>query len=380
MRAARCLACLACGAVVLAACQRIAGIHDEPGATPPSASSDAGPDASRDSTAPDSGVPDVQVPCPGRRPPLSLKQAAPGNPNSLSTFALRTIQFQGVTGYDLDCHLTQGGADLPCSGSPDDLEGGVDSELNALLKQQLPGTDPVGDHFTAEMARGAETVLLEIANAKPPFPSNVNGLQFALISSNGLQYVNCNQQIVDGSVPPNWDGCDSWREDVDFKVYITADAYIRNNEFVAIYPANGAVPTIFLSGMRLELHQAIITARIVTHAAAGADGGALVTLEDGVIAGRVSTADAVRAVLEYRDEGKKPLCAYPGAAGPLESVLCPSRDMPNSGNGTATDTCDSLSFTAGFEAVPAGVVSGGTLAFDAGCLPYNPNCPSDAGP
>jgi hypothetical protein len=44
----------------------------------------------------------------------------------------------------------------------------------------------------------------------------LNELQFAMIGSNGLQYVNCTTDEVDGSAPPNWDGCDSWRQNIDF--------------------------------------------------------------------------------------------------------------------------------------------------------------------
>ncbi len=127
--------------------------------------------------------------------------------------------------------------------------------------------------------------------------------------------------------------------------------------------------------MRLKLHEAIVTAQIVNHPGQAADGGDLTTLENGVIAGRVDTPEAVMAVIEFRDEGKKPICAYQDTYKQITNLLCPSRDMPKTGSGGHNAVCESSSFTAGFQAVPANAVSGGTLDFDAGCLPYDPTCP-----
>ncbi len=222
MRAMRSVLVVVCAAVVLGGCQLIGGIKDEEGAPVP----------------PDAG-------CGGRRPPDPLVEAGTGDNSLISTFALRSIQLDGVIGYNLDCHETSAdGGGQPCPGSPEDDDGGVDSEINLLLASYLVGVDPVGTHFTQEMAAGSESMLLQIANAQPPFEANVNGLKVALISTNGLQYVNCNNDQVDGSVPPNWDGCDSWRQNTDFQGNFTNNAYIRDNQLVASYPATGPVLTI----------------------------------------------------------------------------------------------------------------------------------------
>jgi hypothetical protein len=150
---------------------------------------------------------------------------------------------------------------------------------------------------------------------------------------------------VDGSTPPRWDGCDTWVHE-DFAGRTSDTGYVKDGVLVAKYKS---LP-VTLGELTLTMSAAVITAHVVT-----VDGGTL-TLQKGIIAGRVNAQEAIGAAARFHIKAALPM---------LEDAICAHRDLPGATTSySPAATCDSLSIAIGFEAVAAG--SNGTITYDAG--------------
>ncbi|HEY8077815.1 MAG TPA: hypothetical protein VIF62_27000 [Labilithrix sp.] len=379
-RARIALAATASLGAALAACQILAGIHDEDGADRPV---DAALASDVVSPTADAGV-DARIAC--RILDASPAPAAPaGDPTAPTTvFALRSISFAPIGGIDLDCRDTRDGGDAPCRGSPDDGEGGADQAYNVALADQVGGGgtgDPTGDHFTSQFQLGGETVLISVADLTLPFPTDATGLHVGIIGSYRLKSVDCAGplSVVDAGTEggtPKWDGCDEWWQVHDLKTYVTTNAFLSGGTLYATFEDPVRID---LNEMTVTIQHLFLTATFVTNPGAGADGGTLYALQRGVLAGRMTPEDATLATLNYHTSLKPPLCQQLQALPvQLRDAVCTRRDLPLSGSGAPDETCETVSIALPFEAVSAlshGAEMGYLFDNDAGCPAFDASCP-----
>ncbi len=353
-------ACLALGA---AACQVLLGIDDEAGVTRPSDASAEAADASEAGPVVCNGLhpPDERGVDTGSGPPLY--------------FALRTLSAArdvgdggegGVAGYDVDHHCTFADADLPCVGSPDDADGGVDNAFAALL-QKVPssnGADPFA--WTEQIGEGHEGIFFALYNYSGADDDGT--VSFAMVPSPGIVSTDCDAS-TGAPGGPKWDGCDVWS---------LGDAPIVSSTLTNLRPGYVVGRTLVVTydevPMRLGLFFVTLHGAIVTATLERDDGG--VALVDGVIAGRVRAEDLNVGLGEvYVKVGGKstPICDS-ALRDTLHDEVCKGRDLRLADDNTAA-TCDAFSLGVSFSAAPVPFGVAGDAAPPPACAPIDASCP-----
>jgi hypothetical protein len=296
--------------------------------------------------------------------------------------AIRTVSITGgldggaTPGFDLDgvctcfpdettAHKAKPSCLAPSGSSPAcDGDGGADRQLGniiggypELLGQRLPET-------------GGPTLLLEIT--KYNGRANDSDVFVGIFPSQGIYDGNAacmGGAGFDASAPPytpTWTGCDRWALDSLYVLPGTAEpktylhAYVSDH--VLVVPPSDR-PVAFVAGnAALPVSSALLTARLVAvdpglvPIVPAPTTGTLFRMEDGVVAGRVGTKDALRALAtsEATTDGG-PLCGFPSFFTSVKtSFVCPNADIMRSEmmDFNSVD-CDAISLAAAFAAQPA---------------------------
>lgn len=370
MRRRRSFAIATLAALSVAACQLIAGIEDQEG-TPRSATGEAGP------VPPDASDADVVKTCVPHVPPSPPPVEDPtGNQGAPLFFAIRqafSAVDGGTVGYDIDDHCSAGGADVPCHGSPNDRDGGIDNAFFAdfisSLAIPIGGSDPALATTNEAIDAGSDGIFLAVYgyNGQP----DDDKVSFALVSSPGLVSTACGDAGAEAG--PRWDGCDVWSIG-STKIIATVlqevqPAYVTQGTLVVRYGTKDLA--IRFGGTELRLRDAIVSAKLVPL------GDGRHELQDGVITGRAPTADLFESAarVTVRVGGSvKHLCETPATIEVIRDNICPARDLRLAGDDPSS-ACDGLSIAIGFGASPAavGLPGGDKVLFT--CAPFDASCP-----
>ena len=342
----------------LAACQVLLGI-DDPDTVP------RPPDAAPAATV-----------C-GARPPPSKPDDPSGEEAGGLFFAIRTIAVltsRGPVGYNIDHHCTSGDADLPCVGSPDDLDGGIDNAFEALMTS-LPGTgstDPLSEDLNAKIGTGRDSMFLGLYHYNQQ--SNDSVVELGMISAPVLVANDCDAAVPDdaGPIRPKWDGCDIW----SLGDALVVDQLLPNAKERS-YVSDGTLVAHFddlalnIGVLSLHILDAILTSRVVKLPSGGW------SLADGIIAGRLRADQFIQEVAELYVHGagpSTPVCKVQGFPEQLRQLVCKARDLRVGDDNTAA-TCDGLSFGLSFEAESVAFGVPGDAAPGPVCQPIDTHCP-----
>lgn len=357
-------------ALLVAACQFVVGLKDEEGAprTPEVAPSDAAVDSKGDS----------QTACVGKvpPPPPSLPPDRTGTQGEPLFFAVRGVSSVvdgGTVGYNLDRHCTSAGDDVPCLGSPDDGERGIDNaffaNFIATLAIPLGGSDPALATTNESIATGSDGLFLALYGYNGH--DDDDKVSFALVGSPGLVSTACGDAGADGG--PRWDGCDVWSvgqaEMVATVLRNAQPAYVAGRTLVARYGGEDLV--VPFGGTELRLRDALVTARLVQQA------GGRYELRDGVVTGRGSSATlfetAARVTVKINGNIRH-LCETPTTIEIIRDRLCPALDLRVGGDNPSA-ACNGMSLAIGFHAAPVavGVMGPEKPLFE--CPPFDAGCP-----
>lgn len=356
------------GVALVAACVSLAGLS---GDAPPAV--DAGPDApNQDAAPPDPCVHAVP-------PPPPAKDDDPVGVVPPLVVAVREVSLKGALdggapiGYDLDgvctCfgdRTTAHGGDPSCvapdGGAPAcDGDGGADTQLTNLLAGYP-------DFFgTALKDRGGPTLLIKITGYNGR--ANDREVFIGVYGSTGIyDDTGCGASDGGGVPPytPTWKGCDRWSLDEQYVIPGTSEptsfvsGYVTDH--VLVMRPSAKTITFLVGNTSLDVAGSIVTARLVAVDANLVDivpppeVGKLFRLEDGVVAGRATTTDALRSLaggMAFNDGG--PLCGAASFYGVVKrSFLCPNADVSsNLAKDFTNAPCDSISVGAAFTALPA---------------------------
>lgn len=284
------------------------------------------------------------------------------------------VQAEGEpVGLDLDGYCTCQGDESSCvppgGGEACDDAEGVDNQLVTLfdaLSLALGGADPA-QYYSERASAGEWSLLLRISD----YNGQANDPEIRLAWYGTYGFVGL----------PTWDGTDVWPI-IESSVVPLAEggdgtidsprsqddhAYVADSTLVASLPADSE---LVLAGgasrMALRFTGALVTGTI--HDEAGRW-----TLQDGLIAARLSEEDLFYSLSSLRDELGEPYCTdsvyYLGA----KPVLCQARDILST-QGTASQPCDALAIGMGFvawAALPGAVVP---------AVQPPPGCPPETDP
>ncbi|MDB4933145.1 MAG: hypothetical protein JWP87_117 [Labilithrix sp.] len=362
-------------ALAAAACQLVAGIDDEVGASRAGTSGDGG-------DTPDAPGPDApaKAGCGHNVPPPKPQTSDPtGKAGAPLFFAIRETFSNvdgGTVGYDLDGRCSTGGTDVPCKASPDDGDGGTDNSFFANFLANLPIPTTFGDPalVTTNDAIDAGTGGFFLAVYGYNGLEDDDKVSFALVTSPGLVSTGCTD-AGGADAGPRWDGCDVWSigsaESTATVLREQQPAYVAGGTLVARYGTKDLVTRF--AGTELRLRDALVTVKLVKQT-----GGAF-EIQNGVMTGRVSTADLIetsaRVTMRLTAEASTThLCEMRGIFDYLGDRLCPARDLRLVGDDPAA-TCEAMSIAIGFTASRAafGVNGPEELLFQ--CPPFEAGCP-----
>jgi len=366
----------------LAACQRILGIEDERG-VPRAATTEGGRAPACELFAPP--------------PPEVADDDVTGVP---LVFAVRRIDLTPPgppLGFDLDGQCTRGDADVPCLGSPDDLDGGVDNALReGLGAVGISGDlDPAAAGVNAELREGKYGLLFVLKTFNRTRTDR--SLTLHLVASPGMERLCVEPRDaatpttvpVFPPLPYHEGGCEVW-------------SLGKFPAIASIFDENGA-PASLLDGklvarfrelafalgpLSFRLEDAVLSATLTPEAQVPGgpefDGDRGAVLE-GVLAGRVAAEAMITAVRQTtfppinttisRDGG--PLCnqsASPLYDDILRAAVCRGRDVPLAGD-PPTARCRGVSIAIGFRATR--VVAGTQGSFPDASIcerPFDASC------
>lgn len=323
------------------------------------------PDATAPLDATSDALVGVKDPCDHARPPERPDAADPGAPTSL-TFALSHFVLVAGNadeiGYDLDGVCTcdgrpgaaLGGASSCSTPKPSDVcdnAGGRDNGASKLLARLIPTQADAGFEvgFDISASEGVGSILVGLGeyNGTPTDPS----VFVALYDSPGLDPPRpCDAGTVgDGGVngsgkpKPAWGGCDHWQlgqsSVLDGKPrWFTRDAWVTGGVLVANLP----LLAIRIGRSDLLLSHASVTGTLVTTP------GALPRLNRGIITGSATVPNLLKSFGEQEPIPGRPLCRDPLNMAVVRAAACASRDLGSTDDAAAP--CDSISFTASFDA------------------------------
>lgn len=346
MRSHRIIAIGLLSVLTLGACHLLVDVEDEPGVARPDAAvpDDVGTDANADATDP----------CVKRHPPVWHEPeggAADGGSDGSSdfVFAVRTLNGTGALGYDLDERCTgivgSTTSDSPCQVSTRpivDSPAGVDNALGDSMKTLLlqGADDPFGKKTTFDIAQGKVTNLIGLFRYNGL--ANDPEVRVQIVMSGGLESTGCDGGL--GAATPQWDGCDRWSYapgNIENGLWVSTEAgYVVDDVLVL----NASKPVKVALAGELPISEAILTARLVR------EGGVVVGLDDGILAGRMHSRDVITATQAQQTLGTV-VCKNEGLFATLRESVCGVRDVPlrraDDGKGLA---CDAVSFAFGFSA------------------------------
>ena len=243
-----------------------------------------------------------------------------------------------------------------------DEDNGVDRQLSAISEgypQVLRGVSP---------DVGGPSLLLRITG----YNGRANDKQVfvAIYPSVGIRDKSgCGSPDAGGPpYAPTWTGCDKWTVRSAYVLpasgteepLLLLPAYV--NQYRLVLSRSAKTVPLVGNGALLPLSGATLTGKLVP---VGADMqpvvprpavGALFRLEEGLIGGRASTVDMLRAFAEGQaaaDGG--PLCgSFPFFETLKATFLCPNVDlMAKPSDDFTNQTCNAISFSVGFYAQPA---------------------------
>ena len=347
-----------------AACQVLLGIDD--------------PDATR--RPPDAAAAGAKF-C-GTQPPAKKGPDTGVGPTPLF-FAIRTVATitdLGPVSYNIDQHCTFADADVPCVGSPDDPDGGIDDAF-ATLVSSLPGnggTDPFSTDVTKRISTGRQGVFMALYHySQQP---NDGEVELGIVSAPVLAGTDCDASApTDDAAPPvqpypKWDGCDVWSlGDITFRgpqVLPNAQpGYVVDGTLVAHFDEL----TVSLGVVTLHILDAVVTAQI----SKSLNGNW--SLANGVVAGRLRASEFIQEAAELYVHGigagpSSPICTIPGFPAELRDRVCRARDI-RVGDDNTSATCDGLSLGVSFEAEPAAFGVNGYAGPGPACAPIDTTCP-----
>ncbi len=371
----------------LVACQLLVGINDEGVARPDAAL--ASPDAGLDVAFDD--------PCkklhPPPRPNDSELPTQPDRPRL--AFGIRTVRLRPngmVIGYDLDDRCTgdttSTTSGAPCRslklpGGPADDPFGVDNAFakevvaNIFFKEGVD--DPLAVRLTSQISDGQRTVLVVLSDYNGE--KNDGEVHLGLVPSEGLQSVGCDGGVPAdagadaGALVPKWDGCDQWSYVPGTVVGGVAPSqvsagYVKDNVLVIDWRALDL--DLAFGEVHFPLHEALLTATIASERTAN---GITFALQEGIVTGRVGSADLINAAGRFY---RSVVCGQPGIAVLLSQYACNARDLPllRSDDGRDT-TCNAVSFSLGFEASPARLGTEGVPPQSGECAGLDTRCPEE---
>lgn len=353
-----------------AACASLSGLT---GGGPTTEPDDAGPEEA----APLEAAPPTPDPCghaisppppaqdddpTGALPPLVLAVRAESVSGTVDGGAPIGFDLDGVCSCFPDTATAHGGGPsciAPEGGSPAcDGDGGVDRQISALLAAY---TVP-----SVSGANGGPVLLIKVT--KYNGRANDREVFVGFIASPGIfDRTGCTSGVDGGAppYPPTWKGCDRFALDESSVFPGTAEpmSYLPGyvTDHVLVVPA-AAKPISFVIGdTTLVVSGSVLAVRLTTLDAQlqpiepPPEVGQLFRME-GTTAGRVSTADALRAIAKGQaltDGG--PLCGFPNFYNSVKhAFVCPSADIVTNPASDFKDLeCDALSLAAAFTADPA---------------------------
>lgn len=268
-----------------------------------------------------------------------------------SCFTDPTTAHKGET----SCAPREGGT-VTCDG-----DGGADNAVNTLLAAYP-------DFLGGSTARGGPTMLIKIA--KYNGRANDREVLVAVVASPGhYDTSGCPDAGPikgDPPYPPTWKGCDRWAVDPGYLLPGTSEpstfvpAYVVDHMLV-VTPLSK--PVMFLvATTTFPLTGARVMARLVAldtelrPLQPQPEVGERFALDEGVIAGRATTGDMLRALaasLARLDGG--PLCGTPALFTAIKTqFICPGADVTGAPSLDFTSAgCDALSVASAFAAEPA---------------------------
>jgi hypothetical protein len=389
-------------ASALVACQIIAGVEYEQGVSPP--------DAEASAPIVEAGEAEAGPPPCGVVPPQP--QGDDVGQSLTFNFAMRTFVTKRngvVVGYDLDGLCTTNSSNAPCIGSPPDDDGGIDNGFAAVVGA-LPnpgnmGTDTASTTANQTIAAGLEGVFLQLSgyNTKP----DDTNVALAIANSPGLAFLRCgpDRQKIYTDAGPTWNGCDVWSLGDTPMLSSTlppgspgySTGYVTGGKLVINFGAK--ILDLRIGDIPFTLQSAVATADIVQIAdypdggdfggifeggvpegGTISDGGTPVySLQNGIIAGRISLPDFFRLAGEVKvrlSGGATPtrLCETPTGNTVAAVNICPHRDILLSDN-DPTKVCDGVSFAIGFDAYPAPFGVAGDAGPAETCPVLDASCP-----
>ena len=357
------------GALALAAaCASLSGLT---GGGPTTEPVDGGPDEG----APTEAAPPTPDPCShafvppppakdddltGQLPPLTLAVRDESVSGTLDAGEPIGFDLDGVCSCFPDTTTAHGGSPsciAPEGGSPAcDGDGGADRQISALLAAY---TVP-----SVSATNGGPTLLLKVT--KYNGRANDTEVFVGFLSSPGIfDRTGCtNGDDAGAPYPPTWRGCDKFALDDTAVVPGTAEplAYLPGyvTDHVLVVP-RAIKPVTFLVGST----SLVVTGSVLVLRLTALD-AQLLPIEppppigqifrmEGSTAGRVSTADALRAIAKGQaltDGG--PLCGFPNFYNTVKhAFVCPSADIAATPARDFKDVeCDALSLAAAFSADP----------------------------
>ena len=338
---------LAFGIAVATGCSLLVDPYELSRSSPPN---DAAPPPE------DSSLPDTSRTCDLRVPPT-----APNGPDTDSgaplTFALRTFRGTSTIGFDLDGRCTGAGVefgDLSKSScvarantfSLADGDGGVDNATSELLRTAgaAAGVNEDVLGFGEFAADGRQTILIEVnrfsglsddpdvtvtVGESPGLmmaePCNDGGSSDSGIADGG------SDSAGDANLTPSWLGCDTWHV-APIPPSESKVAWVRSGTLVAQFDL---LPVRF-GDVYLRLRGVVAT---------------LNPQKKLVVSGRIDPAELVNALGEVVFAGG-PLCTNAPLFNGLRQLACDGADL-YSGTDAEARSCNTLSFAAEFDAIPA---------------------------
>ena len=378
MRARRWMILGSASFAMMAGCQLLVGIHDEDGiaALAPDGSAEAGTDADAAEPGPACSLAKL----PARPPPQ------PAMSPLTSIYVVRSVKVRPngrLLGIDLDDACTQpDGVDSPCKGSAADGEGGVDNAFSNAIIASIPFTDTSTDDTATKTVneniqkKGMSTGLLQVSwnrsrtDDKPMVAFQTSPRYRGFYSNPACE----GSIVVPSDGQPRFKPCDAWEAAGSLKSVLSV--FGMSTSAKSAWIADGVLVAKFdeldidVGGLSLHIENVEVSATIPPACdmfasgdgdSDGGDGGGAETcvLQDGLIAGSMSTGDAVRAAGHFPFKVNNvvmPLCvASADIFDTAKGLLCAAADLPSEA-GRRDGVCERISIAFTFEAVPTLVV------------------------
>lgn len=262
-------------------------------------------------------------------------------------------------GLDLDGYCTCQGEGSSCepppaAGQPCDADEGVDNQLVGLfqaLSLALGGQDPAV-YYSQRAAAGEWSLLLRVRE----YNGLANDPQIRLAWYGTYGFFG----------QPSWDGTDVWpitdssvvpigeggEGTIESPRYEDPHGYVTDSTMVASLP--GGSELVLAGGasrMALRFTGGLVTGTILDEAGRW-------TLQDGLIAARLSEEDLFYSLSSFRGEQGEAYCTDNWFYASAKPVLCQARDILST-SGTASQPCDALAIGVGFgawAALPGAIV------------------------